>query len=191
MKWLGRLILLIVLVAIIGIAFVAWKRHSADSKDSAESSEIGASVPEEASVPPNPDPRLTNLPDGRVALNEGLAIARSLHSEGEIDADLGKIEQLLEMYQFVFKANPVGSENAEIMAQLMGDNPKKLVFALRQDLPLNEEGALLDRWGTPYYVHPLARDQMDVRSAGPDGKLWTADDASLGLDEEAKVPLKL
>jgi hypothetical protein len=43
---------------------------------------------------------------------------------------------------------------------------------------------LLDRWGTPYYFHPIARNVLGLRSAGPDGKLWTADDVVLESADE-------
>jgi hypothetical protein len=38
----------------------------------------------------------------------------------------------------------------------------------------------LDRFGTPYFFHPISETRIDVRSAGPDRKLWTEDDVWLG-----------
>jgi hypothetical protein len=40
----------------------------------------------------------------------------------------------------------------------------------------NEQGQLVDRWGTPLFFHATARDRLDIRSAGPDKSLWTEDD---------------
>jgi len=137
------------------------------------------------------DPRLERLPDGHVSMRDAVGIANSMHTKSvDAEVDLGSLEQLFELYRFVFKANPVGSENQEIMAQLLGSNAKKLVFFPRDHSSLDAEGVLLDRWGAPYYFHPLSAQLMDVRTAGPDGKLWTKDDLSLGLDEQA-VELKL
>ena len=80
-------------------------------------------------------------------------------------------------------ANPVGSESAELLDKLMGANAKRMIFFPRDHPDLNADGALLDRWGTPYYFHPLSAQEMDVRSAGPDRRLWSDDDLSLGLDD--------
>ena len=90
----------------------------------------------------------------------------------------------------VFKANPVGSENVEIMAALLGKNDGGHVFFDTNHPSLAPDGTLLDRWGQPYFFHPLARDRMDVRTAGPDRKLWTTDDRTLGLEEEASAGLQ-
>jgi len=35
---------------------------------------------------------------------------------------------------------------------------------------------LVDAWGTPYFFHQLAAMEMEIRSAGPDKVMWTADD---------------
>ncbi len=48
--------------------------------------------------------------------------------------------------------------------------------ALPADHPAIRGGRLLDRWGTPWQVHPLAGNLIQLRSAGPDRRLYTADD---------------
>ena len=48
--------------------------------------------------------------------------------------------------------------------------------ALPADHPAIRDGRLIDRWGTPWQVHPLAGDHIELRSAGPDRRLYTADD---------------
>ena len=40
---------------------------------------------------------------------------------------------------------------------------------------------IIDRWGTPYLFHPRAADAIDIRSAGPDRKLFTDDDVVPGM----------
>ena len=44
---------------------------------------------------------------------------------------------------------------------------------------INARGELCDRWGTPFFFHQLSGSQMEIRSAGPDRKLWTPDDEVL------------
>jgi hypothetical protein len=36
---------------------------------------------------------------------------------------------------------------------------------------------LCDRWGTPLRFHQLSGERMEIRSAGPDRKFGTPDDA--------------
>ena len=71
--------------------------------------------------------------------------------------------------------NPVGS-NAEIMQALMGGNSAGARLGPSSEQSLNAVGELVDRWGTPYFFHQLSKNSMEIRSAGPDRRMWTADD---------------
>jgi hypothetical protein len=37
-------------------------------------------------------------------------------------------------------------------------------------------GQLVDRWGNPWHFHQLSADLIEIRGAGPDGRLFTTDD---------------
>ena len=78
-------------------------------------------------------------------------------------------------YASTFGENPVGT-NPEIARALAGDNPKQIVFLKDDGNRLNAKGELVDPWGTPYFFHQLSGTEMEIRSAGPDKKMWTADD---------------
>jgi hypothetical protein len=95
---------------------------------------------------------------------------------GNVHADLAAINAIFEAYRSsVHGMDPVG-ENREITAALTGHNKVGFAF-IPPDCPaLNAHGELCDRWGTPYFFHQIAGDRMEVRSAGPDHKLWTPDD---------------
>lgn len=71
--------------------------------------------------------------------------------------------------------NPVGT-NSEIMKAVMGGNRDRLTLGPPHGQGLNENGELVDQWGTPYFFHQLDKKTMEVRSAGPDKILWTPDD---------------
>jgi hypothetical protein len=73
-----------------------------------------------------------------------------------------------------FGGNPTGT-NAEIVAALRGANPARANY-LPQNARLNENGELLDPWGTPWSFHSNSAFDTEVRSAGPDLKLHTPDD---------------
>ena len=70
---------------------------------------------------------------------------------------------------------PLG-DNEDLVRALTGGNRYGDVFLATNDPHLNERGQLVDRWGTPYHVHPRAADAIDIRSAGPDRILFTPDD---------------
>lgn len=66
--------------------------------------------------------------------------------------------------------------NEEFAAALMGQNAAKEVFLKAPHACLNEKGQLVDRWGSPLFFHVRDRSRIDIRSAGPDRVMWTADD---------------
>lgn len=89
--------------------------------------------------------------------------------------DLDKVGLMLRDYRSRMGENPFGT-NAEIMKAVMGGNPKQARLGPPEGQTLNAEGELVDRWGTPYFFHQLSKSDMEIRSAGPDRKMWTEDD---------------
>lgn len=134
-------------------------------------------VAQHEQTPIEDDPRITRQPDGRVFYNVALDDSRQLRQSEEPLDDIIIIEQLLGHYRYVYKENPVG-ENFEIVEQLMGNNSMKIVFIAPESEALLE-GNLVDRWDTPYFFHALSGQDMTVRSAGPDKKMWTDDDVTV------------
>ncbi|MBB5032187.1 type II secretion system protein GspG [Prosthecobacter vanneervenii] len=94
--------------------------------------------------------------------------------ENEAASDVQRITRVLRDYRTIAGDNPIGS-NAEIVQALSGDNIKQAKI-LPPDMPLNGNGELVDRWGTPYFFHQLSRTSMEIRSAGSDRRMWTSDD---------------
>ena len=90
--------------------------------------------------------------------------------------EVDKVSLMIRDYRTLANENPVGT-NAEIMAAIMGGNAKGATLGPPEGMQLNEEGELIDRWGTPYFFHQLSRDEMEIRSAGADKVMWTEDDA--------------
>jgi len=41
---------------------------------------------------------------------------------------------------------------------------------------VNDQGEMIDPWGTPYFFHQISGTQMEIHSAGPDHVMWTSDD---------------
>lgn len=102
-------------------------------------------------------------------------LSASLNREDEsAEQNLQAVEQVLLMYRRGFGSNPVG-QNEDIVTALLGENEKRAAY-LPRDCPAIKDGKLVDRWGTPWWFHPLSGQHMELRSAGPDRELFTADD---------------
>ena len=89
---------------------------------------------------------------------------------------LENMRAVFRQYSQRLGANPVGV-NREITAALNGRNPRQTVFLNPDDgMSINDLGELVDNWGTPFFFHQLSGTEMEIHSAGPDRKMWTADD---------------
>jgi len=92
---------------------------------------------------------------------------------------LENVRTAFRQYCLRLGGNPVGS-NPEITAALSGQNPRQVVFLSPDDgAQVNGRGELVDNWQTPYFFHQLSRTEMEIRSAGPDRRMWTSDDLVL------------
>ena len=69
----------------------------------------------------------------------------------------------------------VAFTSTQITNALLGANSRKARF-VAAEAKLNSAHQLVDRWNHPYFFHQLSRAHMEIRSAGPDGVLWTSDD---------------
>ena len=94
------------------------------------------------------------------------------------EEDLHDIARTLGNFSLLVKGDnpiPLGA-NEEIAAALRGKNKAALRALPDGHRVFNARGQLVDRWDTPLYFHAESRDRLDVRSAGPDRKMWTTDD---------------
>ena len=91
---------------------------------------------------------------------------------------LDNIQFALRDYRSALGENPVGT-NAEITSSLLGNNRKQAKVPLPEGANVNTTGEMLDLWGTPYFFHQQSATKMEIRSAGPDQKMWTLDDLGM------------
>lgn len=100
--------------------------------------------------------------------------------------DLRAVGQILALYRERFHAYPAFETNAQLVNALAGANPQRIGLLPRDASAISPAtGELLDRWGTPYHAHGISRDALELRSAGPDRTLFTADDLTLPLGTAA------
>jgi hypothetical protein len=82
----------------------------------------------------------------------------------------------IRQYGEMFGGNPVG-DNQEITSELSGKNPKHINFiSTDAGMRVNDDGELVDPWGTPYFFHQISGADTEIHPPPPDGVMWTADD---------------
>ena len=92
--------------------------------------------------------------------------------------DVRKLHNVLSGYFSVVKdvtRHPIGG-NADLAACLLGENINREAFIRPGHPILNDAQLLVDRWGTPFSIHPEAAREITIRSAGPDTEMFTEDD---------------
>lgn len=92
--------------------------------------------------------------------------------------DLTLISRLMENSLLLLKsaANRPLSANEDWADLFRGKNGAREEFLSAQHVALNDKGQLIDRWQTPLFFHALGGGRYEIRSAGPDKTMWTADD---------------
>lgn len=102
---------------------------------------------------------------------------RLLAADGTPEEDLAALADMVAGY--LQSGSGEGRRNLgfnEDLAAALTDRTALGEGVLPADHPALRDGRLIDRWGTPWQVHPLAADHIELRSAGPDRRLYTADD---------------
>ena len=108
-------------------------------------------------------------------------LADQLNSpSGDIRRDMSIVASLFAAWRSNYpgRGNPFG-DNRELTSKLMGNNSNGIIFLREGNPAINQQGELCDRWGTPFFFHAESGTRMEIRSAGPDRKLWTADDVTI------------
>ena len=91
---------------------------------------------------------------------------------------LDNVQFALRDYRTALGGNPVGT-NAEITSSLLGNNLKQVKIPMPDGTTVNGTGEMCDPWGTPLFFHQQSGTKMEIRSAGPDRQMHTADDVMM------------
>ena len=187
-----RLIIGSLLAVLLGLTIYLFIRPSSispsksdngnDDKSNAVATSTASKVPisQQKATPDRPDKndkRIERRKDGTNLFVPAVEISHKLAQTDDPLETLEYIDQILGIYRYFFKENPVSTGNKQVLEQLMGKNKYNLVF-LDSDNRRILDGQLIDQWGTPYFFHALEADQMEIRSAGVDKVMWTSDDLS-------------
>ena len=66
--------------------------------------------------------------------------------------------------------------NEDLASFLLGKNNYKTPCVSADSHIFNEKGLIVDRWQTPIHIHTISNDRFEIRSAGPDRKIFSEDD---------------
>ena len=126
---------------------------------------------------PKAPPVSAELPTPPPSVSPGTEMLKNYGSTRQPPAqDLTDLHRVWENFTLLVKAPlPLGA-NEDIAAALLGKNRGKLAFVAPGAPYLNASGQLIDRWQSPLFFHAIDQRRLDIRSAGPDRQMWTADD---------------
>lgn len=166
--------LLLAALVVVGLLILLRAPH----REAAPVRPAGAAAESPAATGPRPTAAVPGTTVPATPTGEDSNLARDLNSPTtSIEADVRLLGDILETFRSNFAAtgNPVGT-NAEITAALAGSNRLRLALIPRDHPAINRDGELCDRWGTPFFFHSESASRMEIRSAGPDRRMWTDDD---------------
>lgn len=160
----NRSLLMVALVALI-VVFLPTKR---------DPEPVSATGPDKVaeSKPPISREKSANPLTGELILQHYADPARAP------EEDLVEMSHALANFTLLVKGDnpiPLGT-NEEIAQALKGKNRLQMRFLPESHRAFNARGQIIDRWGTALFFHANDRTRLDIRSAGPDRVMWTADD---------------
>ncbi len=130
----------------------------------------------EAAPPPAVPPVSAAPPATPKEISPRWQVYQAINAEGaSAQEDVMLMGQLLRDYHGYLKGLPYGG-NKEFTQALLGQNRLKEPFLAVDHPAVSAQGELIDRWGTPYFLHPVSEGIVEVKSAGPDQQMWTEDD---------------
>lgn len=129
-----------------------------------------------ASIPPVQLPKVEPAPalqtDATVLAQHHEMISPDTSPERELEI----LQDLISQHHRALGDGSMG-DNGDVVSALVGQQGPGTW--LPRSSPRLRGGQLMDRWGSPYWFHPNAANQMEIRSAGPDRSLFTGDDIIL------------
>ena len=181
MKRAAPILLVLVLVLVLGIWLL---RQGSPTPDANRATAAPTdSIPTEVKATEAPA-RATTLA-GKSAPLLGETILRDYaNTNHPPENDLTLMSRLMENSLLLLKsaANRPLSANEDWADLFRGKNGARERFLPDTHAALNSQGQLVDRWGTPLFFHALGGGRFEIRSAGADKKLWSADDIHRNAD---------
>jgi hypothetical protein len=163
-------------LALAGLGYLLWAPTS-EKPSVALQTDAVRSQPQLSIATPSTEPQPLSREE---ALKQGSPLAQKLNAPGfTAQQDVEHLLEMIRQYERAMKqrrAHPIGND-MDLARVLSGKNALKITVIPPGHLALSADGHLLDRWGSPYFIHPRGQGAYEVRSAGPDKKRFTQDDA--------------
>jgi hypothetical protein len=159
--------------------FLIWQRQLHWQRSAEEMSKGPSAVSSNATTGADLNPPPPQLRPRRIASADAPLLAHEelLTLEGDGEADISALADLTRTYleqPFTNERDSLGFNDD--LARVLTDREVLGEAAIPAGHPALRDGQLIDRWGTPWFVHPLSSDLIQLRSAGPDCRLFTGDD---------------
>ena len=170
----------LLLIAVIGLAIVVWiERRSRNPSNSAR-----------VSTTPGSNVMISENSSGSMGATNtapilGETILRDYANTNlPPQNDLTLMSRLMENSILLLKsaANRPLSANEDWADFLRGQNAAHERFLPDSHAAFDSQGRLVDRWKSPLFFHAVGGGRFEIRSAGPDRKLWTEDDIHRNSD---------
>ena len=192
MKKVSATIVVIVLVSLLVLLLSVLLKNSADTPQRQTQLRATAVVVNTPAIPSTPGIISTSTNPTAPLLGE--TILRGYATTASTpENDLTLMAHLMDNFSLLVKssANLPMSVNEDWAAAFRGLNPAHERFLPGQHAALNAQGQLVDRWQTPLFFHALGHRRFEIRSAGPDKKMWTDDDLHRNADGSFRRGTKL
>jgi hypothetical protein len=131
------------------------------------------------SKPKTEVPATLVLPSAPPSATQGSPLAARIHAaNGSGQEDVEVLHEVLTQYLTAMQNRPgppIGDDQ-DLARVLKGRNPLRRPVVAASHPMFSADGRLRDRWGSPYHIHAISTRRYEIRSAGPDRELFTADD---------------
>jgi hypothetical protein len=162
-----RLLLTLCLVVVIGLIIISIRK----SRESIGPHDRDATVNIESSEPPAGEPpqQRTHSPVHPMAASIG---STNIPAEKEPEILL----EMLQAWRRQTGTFPTAEDNRQLVSKLIGNNEDQLRLFPASHARISATGELIDGWGSPFVFHHVSSHYLEIRSAGPDRTVYTADD---------------
>ena len=174
------------LLALTALLIWWWTRSAPESPGHSVGAPSSVATPDQAVATATLAP--VQRPTGEIEGKPGLLGEQILLGYARPDMepahDLTRMGRLMDNFTLLVKdaADRPLSANEDWASALRGVNAAHERFLPDQHVALNPQGQLVDRWSMPLHFHSLGDRRHEIRSAGPDRKLWTDDDIHRNAD---------
>jgi len=177
---LKRVLIALVLVLVVVLVLMATRHSSPTTAINSTNSTVQSPAPSSIQVT---EIRSFSTPSNPPLLGETI-LRDYANTNLPPQNDLTLMSHLVDNSLLLLKsaANRPLSANEDWADFLRGKNSAHEGFLPEQHIALNTNGQLVDRWGTPLFFHAVGNGRFEIRSAGPDRKLWTDDDIHRNSD---------